>query len=397
MKKPEIMSPVRNLATLQACKDYADAVYFSVDALSMRAGLKGITLRNLESFVKKCHEYGVTAYLVVNTVLYNDDIKIAEKIIRKAKTVGVDAVIVWDPAAIEIANRIKMRFFVSTQANISNYASALWYKKMGAERVVLAREMTLKQIKELRKKVGSFEIETFVHGAMCYSISGRCLFSSNLYGNSANCGACAQPCRKKWILSDEEGNQIVSEGKYFMSAKDLCMIEYVPELIKAGINSFKIEGRKRDPRYVEVTSRCYREAVDSYYNKSFTKEKISKWKKQLSDVYNRGFSTGFYFGTPTKEGVTLDKADNLSSVKKILIGEVVHYFSKIGVAEIHFSHKGIKKGIGVVFEGNRTYFKQKIESMEIQGKSVNLINKGQKAGIKVDGKVFKGDRVFVLS
>jgi len=268
---------------------------------------------------------------------------------------------------------------------------------MGAKRVVLAREMTLKQIKELKKKVGKLEIETFVHGAMCYSISGRCLFSSNLYNNSANCGACAQPCRKKWMLSDEEGNKIISEGKYFMSAKDLCMIEYVPELIKAGIDSFKIEGRKRDPRYVEITSRCYREAVDAYYDKTYTTTKVKKWKKKLSDVYNRGFSTGFYFGTPTKAGVTLSKADNLSSVKKVLLGEVVHYFSKIGVAEIHFGHKGIKKGIDVIIEGGSTYLKQTVESMEIQGKAVKSIVKGQKAGVKVDGRVRKGDRVFTLS
>jgi U32 family peptidase len=396
MKKPEVMSPIKNLASLEACKDYADAVYFSIDSLSMRTGLKGITLKNLASFVKKCHSYKIKAYLTVNCVLYNNDLKQAEKIIKKAKQVKVDAVIVWDPAGIEIAKKTKIPFFISTQANISNYQTALFYKKQGAKRVVLAREMTLKQIKELKKKVGKFEVETFVHGAMCYSISGRCLLSAYMYGMSANCGACAQPCRKSYTLTDETGKQIVTEGKYFMSAKDLCMIEYIPQLIKAGINSFKIEGRKRDPRYIEVTSRCYREAVDSYYDKTFTKDKVKKWKLELEEVYNRGLSTGFYFGDPGKTGVSLEKADNLSSVKKILLGEVTHYFPKIKVAEVYFGHKGIKLGQDVLIEGSDNYFQQKINEMEIKGKKINQVKKGDKVGIKVKKQVKKGDRIFIL-
>ena len=395
MKKVEIMSPIKNFASLEACKDYADAVYFSVDLLSMRAGLKSITLRSLNSFVKKCHSYNIVAYLVINCVLYNNDLEKALKIVKKAKQCKVDALIVWDPAVIEMAKKEKIRFFISTQANISNYPSALFYKKAGASRVVLAREMTLKQIKELKKKVSKLEIETFVHGAMCYSISGRCLLSAGLYGLSANCGACTQPCRKQYTLTNEEGKQIINEGKYFMSAKDLCMIEHIPKLIKAGINSFKIEGRKRDPKYIEVTSRCYREAVDAYYDNSFTKEKVEKWKSELEEVYNRGFSTGFYFGEASATGVTLEKADNLSKVKKILLGEVKHYWNKIGVAEVVFSHRGIKTGKTIVFEGNNTYIQQKMDSVELEGKKVKVVKKGDRVGIAVDSKVCKGDKVFL--
>ncbi|MFA5346267.1 MAG: peptidase U32 family protein, partial [Candidatus Omnitrophota bacterium] len=222
------MSPIRDWASLEACKNYANAVYFGVDELSMRAA-SGIKVSELSAFTQKCHSYGLKGYLTVNTVVYNQDIKKAEKLLKKAKKEGVDAVIVWDPAVIQIARKIKLPFIVSTQANISNYESAIFYKKLGAKRVVLAREMTLKQIKELTKKV-KIEVEVFVHGAMCMAISGRCILSAYLYGKSANCGSCAQPCRKEWMLSDEEGNAISNEGKYFMSAKDLCMIEFVPEL-----------------------------------------------------------------------------------------------------------------------------------------------------------------------
>ncbi|NQU83341.1 MAG: U32 family peptidase, partial [Parcubacteria group bacterium] len=355
--KPEIMSPIKNWASLEACKNYADAVYFSVSSLNMRANSKAITLVSLNRFVKKCHNYNIKAYLAVNCTLYNNDLKKAEKIIKKAKQVGVDAVIVWDPAAIIMAKKEKIPFFISTQANISNLKTVDFYKKLGAKRVVLAREVSLKQIEEIKKK-SKIEIETFVHGAMCVSESGRCILSAYLYGTSANCGACAQPCRKQYILEDEEGNKIVNQGKYFMSAKDLCMIEYIPELIKAGIDSFKIEGRQRDPRYIEITSRCYREAVDACLAGTYTKAKIKKWKQELTGVYNRGFSTGFYFSKPGPQGISYEKADNLSPVKKVLLGEVKHYFSKLGVAIVNFNHKGARINQEIIIEGNTTYLKQ---------------------------------------
>lgn len=391
------MSPIKNWASLEACKDYADAVYFSVANLSMRAGLDSITLANLDKFVKKCHKYKIKAYLTVNCVLYNNDLARAKQIITKAKQVGVDAVIVWDPAAIELARQVKIPFFISTQANISNWQSALFYKKLGARRVVLAREMTLKQIKELKQKVGKLEVETFVHGAMCYSISGRCLLSAYLYGLSANCGACAQPCRKQYTLTDEEGKQIVNQGKYFMSVKDLCMIEHIPKLIKAGIDSFKIEGRKRDPRYIQTTARVYRQAVDSYFAKTFTKTKVRQWKQELAAVYNRGFSAGFYFGSPTKEGISYDQADNLSPIKKILLGEVKHYFSKLSVATVKFGHRGVKLGQEITIDGRTTYFKQKVESMESKGKAIGRAKKGDEVGLRVIDRVRKGDNVYVYN
>lgn len=394
MKKPELMCPIQNWASLEACKEYADAVYFGVDSLSLRAAA-GIKESELPAFIKQCHSYGLKAYLTLNSAVYNPDIEKAEKLVKKAKKEGIDAIIVWDPAIIEIARKNKVPFIVSTQANVSNYKSASFYKSIGAKRVVLAREMTLKQIKELKKKA-KMEIEVFVHGAMCVAVSGRCILSAYLYGKSSNCGSCAQPCRKEWVLSDEEGNSISTEGKYFMSAKDLCMIEFVPDLIKAGIDSFKIEGRRRDPKYIEVTSRCYREAIDSYFSKTFTEEKIDKWKKELSSVYNRGFSTGFYFGTPGKEGIGYDKADNVSSLKKVLIGYVTHYYPKAKSASVSFDHLGLKVGDRIIIEGAHTFIEQTVGSIQILNKNVKMVKKGEEAAIMLEGRAREKDKVFLL-
>jgi putative protease len=394
--KPELMCPIKNWASLKAVKDYADAVYFGVSDLSLRANANVLKPTELSRFVKKCHSYNIKAYLTVNSVLYDNTIKKAERIIKKAKQSGVDAIIVWDPAAIQLAKRHKIKFFISTQANVSNYKTAQFYKKLGASRIVLAREMTLKQIKELRQKIKNLEIETFIHGAMCISISGRCILSAYLYDKSANCGNCAQPCRKEWALIDEENNKIISEGKYFLNSKDLCMIAHIPKLIKAGINSFKIEGRIRDPRYLETTACCYREAIDSYFDDTFTKAKIINWEKRLTSVYNRGFSTGFYFGIPGKNGISYDKTGNLSKTKKILIGHVTHYYSKLGVAVIILDHQGLKVNDEIYIEGNTTYLKQKITSIQINNQEIKHAKKGDEIAIKVSSRVRKNDKIFSI-
>lgn len=395
-KKPEIMSPIKNWASLEACKNYADAVYFGISDLSLRARTNDLSKKDVSKFVEKCHEYKMKAYMTINSVIYDKDIKKAEELVKEAKKAKVDAVIIWDPAVIKIAQKEKIPFIVSTQANVSNIETINFYKSLGAKRVVLARELTLKQIKDIIKKKKGIEIEVFVHGAMCVAISGRCILSAYLFGKSSNCGSCSQPCRKKWTLSDEDGNEFETEGKYFLNAKDLCMIEFVPELIKAGVDSFKIEGRRRDPKYIEVTARCYREAVDAYFQKTFTDQKVKKWKKELLQVYNRGFSTGFYFGEPGREGISYNKADNISKYEKVLIGHVSHYYPKIGVALINLEHTGIGINKNIQIEGPKTFLEQKIESMQTDNKNVSKAKKGEEVAIKVDKKVYKGDNVFTL-
>ncbi len=231
---------------------------------------------------------------------------------------------------------------------------------------------------------------------MC-GYSGRCILSAYLYGNSANCGSCSQPCRKPWILSDSEGNQIINEGKYFMNSKDICMIEYVPDLIKAGIDSFKIEGRARDPRYIKTVTKCYREAIDSFYGKTFTKAKVKKWKKELASVYNRGFCTGFYFGTPSKEGISYNEADNISKVKRTELGRVFHYYSNLKVVSIKLQTRGIKLGDKIIIEGKNTYIELTIKELQIKNKRVERGLKGQEVAFKVPKRARRNDKVFVLS
>jgi putative protease len=393
--KPELMCPIRDWASLEACKSYADAVYFGTADLSMRANADSITSKDLPRFVKKCHDLKIKAYLTINSVIYNDDLKKAAQLIKKAKQAKVDAVIVWDPAAIELARKLKIPFIISTQANVSNVESAKFYQKLGANRIVVAREMSLKQIQNLKSKV-NIEVEAFVHGAVCMAISGRCLLSAYLYGKSANCGSCGQPCRKAWTLEDDEGNKLINHGQYFLSAKDLCMIEYIPELIKAGIDSFKIEGRRRDPKYIETTARCYREAIDAYFTKTYTPEKVAHWKKELSGVYNRGFSTGFYFSKPGKEGINYEKADNSSIVKKTLIGFVTHSYPKINVVSLKLKHRGLKIGEKIIIEGASTFIEQTITSLQKENHDIKQAKKGEDVAIKISGKARINDNVFLL-
>jgi putative protease len=394
IKKPELKCPVKNWASLEACKDYADAVYFGCD-LSLRSRAHGIKLGDLDKFVKKAHSYNIKAYLTVNSAIYNKDLTKVDKVLNKAKDSNIDGVIVWDPATIMKAKELGLNIIISTQANISNYESAKFYQKMGAKRVVLAREMTLKQIKELRDKVKT-EVEVFVHGAMCMAISGRCLLSSYLFGKSANCGSCAQPCRKEWFLTDDRGHKISTEGQFFMNAKDLCMIEYIPELIKAGIDSFKIEGRKRDPKYIQTVSKYYRLAIDSYFDGTYTKAKAKEWKEEMNKVYNRGFSTGFFFGELGKEGISYNEADNVSGIKKYQVGYVTHYFPKIKVALINLCQRGLKVGEKVAIEGDKTFFEQEVESMEREKETITRGKKGEEIGIKVKQRVRVGDNLFIF-
>jgi len=228
------------------------------------------------------------------------------------------------------------------------------------------------------------------------AISGRCILSAYLYDKSSNCGSCAQPCRKEWTLTDDEGHKISNEGQYFMSAKDMNMIEFVPELIKAGIDSFKIEGRRRDPKYIEVTSRCYREAIDSYFSKTFTDEKVENWKDELSTVYNRGFSTGFYFGTPGKEGISYDKADNVSSVRKMLVGYVTHYYPKVKSGAVSLNHLNLKVGERIIVEGEHTFIEQDVTSIQIDNKDVKAGKKGEEVAVVFNDIVRKNDKVFLI-
>lgn len=384
---------VKNKATLKACKDNADAVYFSLDRFSLRARATDITTENLKPFVSQAKNYRLKCYLAINSVVYPEDLQELDEVLDKVSGVDIDAVIAWDPAVIKKAADRGMRVHISTQANVSNWESAEIYKSLGASRVILSRELTLEQIKQIRKNT-DMELEVFVHGAMCQAISGRCYLSSYLVGKSANCGECSQPCRWQWTLHGENGEQIDLEGKYLLSTKDLCMIEYIPELVDSGVDAFKVEGRLRNTSYINTVSKCYQEALNSYLNATYTDQKVQFWKENLGQEYNRGFSTGFYFGTPGTEGLTPESDMNISSIKREAVGIITNYFPKQNAASVDLQEQGLDVGDDIIIEGATTYIEQKVESLVKNCESLSTVEKGQLVGISVKDKVRKNDRVY---
>jgi len=229
---------------------------------------------------------------------------------------------------------------------------------------------------------------------MCQAISGRCYLSAYLLGRSGNCGDCTQPCRWQWTLHGENGGLVELAGKHLLSARDLCMIEHVPELVDAGVDAFKIEGRLRNPGYAATVSRCYREALDACRDGSYTREQAQQWKEQLAQVYNRGFSTGFYFGTPGPDGLAIEKDMNASSVRRQAVGVVQNYFRKQGATAIRLLEGGLAVGDSIVIEGTSTYLEQEVESLMIGEDPVQEAVKGQDVGLRVVSRVRKNDRVF---
>jgi putative protease len=393
---PDLVLGIKNLAGLKACSRYADAVYFSTDRLSLRAKAKEITLETLNDFVTEVKERGIRAYLAVNSTVNENELRDVSELLTAAAKAEVDAIIAWDPSVILKARRAGLRVHISTQANVSNHESAEFYRSLGAERIVLSRELSLEEIKKISQKT-EVEIETFVHGAMCMAISGRCHLSAYLLGKSGNCGECTQPCRWEWKLYGENGFTAESHGKYLLSAKDLCMIEHIPELLGAGLRAFKVEGRLRDPSYLEVVSRCYREAIDACREGNYTQEKIEIWKSELASVYNRGFSTGFYFGTPGLEGFSPEKGMNNSGTKRRAAGIVENYYPEQQAAAVKLLESDIAIGDEITIEGNTTYLRQKVSSLRKGDKNLEKAEKGENVGLAVTGKVRKNDRIYVIN
>lgn len=405
--KVELMAPLKNFKSLNAVLKNANAVYFGVESLNMRMFSDNFKLEDLNKIVSLCHENNVKAYLTTNVVIYENEIELTEKILTKASEAEIDAVIIHDIGAIELAKSKGLKFHISTQANVSNALSAKFYENLGAERLILARELSLEQIKEIRKKVSKCELEIFIHGAQCTSISGRCYFSAEICESqdySANRGKCIQPCRRRWKVYDDENNEFIYDGVFFINTKDLCLIEHIPLLIQANIDAFKIEGRMRDPIYIEEVTKCYREAIDAYYENTFTNQKVQEWLTRLKRVYNRGFSTGFYFGLPKGSEIEREREGNISDFRKIEIGKVLSYFPEKTAAKIILTKGKLKLGDEVFIIGTHTdtYLHQNIQSIQIKQKK-NLTETPQASknntitvGILVDRPVKKNDKIFKL-
>jgi putative protease len=300
-----------------------------------------------------------------------------------------------------------MPFHISTQANISNLEAARLYEEMGAERIILARELSLRQISEIKTDLNSTEIECFVHGSMCTSISGRCYFSASICESqefSANRGNCIQPCRRTWRVYDDQNNEFIYDGKMFLNAKDLCMIEYIQELIEAEIDAFKIEGRMKGALYVKTVAECYREAIECYFDGTYNKKKVQTWLKRLASVYNRGFHTGFYFDRPTVEEIELERRGNISPYRRTYIGKIVSFDKKSKSANIIIEKREFFLRIGdqIIISGKNSYHIDNVTKLIVDGKKVNEImrKKNQnplKVNLPLNHEVNPDTKIFKIS
>jgi putative protease len=343
------------------------------------------------------HGHLKKGYLTLNTVVMNDEIPRVEKILKEAKKAQVDAVILWDMSVLELAKKIGLPIHLSTQASVSNIEAVKFYAKLGVSRIVLARECTLldiqKIIKEIKRGKVHCEIETFIHGAMCVSISGRCFLSLYSHGKSANQGQCIQPCRREFYIQDvdKETNFILGKD-YVLSPKDLCAIDFIDELISSGIHAFKIEGRMRSPEYVQVVTSSYRKAIDAYFDKKLSDTFKSELKKKLACVYSRGFSNGFYFGRP--DDAWSKGLEHL--YEKIFVGQVTRFFKKISVAEVRVYSGTIKKNEEILFIGkSRVSDIVRVKEMRNNHEAIDSAKKGDVVGIKLPFVVKPHDKVFL--
>lgn len=316
-KKPELLIPASSLEVLKTAVIFgADAVYIGGEAFGLRAKAKNFSPEDMKEGIEFAHAHGVRVHVTVNILAHNDDLAGVEEYLKELKSLGPDALIIADPAIFQMAKEIcpEIERHVSTQANNTNYGTYRFWWELGAKRVVTARELSLKEIKEIRERIPEeMEIESFIHGAMCISYSGRCLLSNFFTGRDANQGACTHPCRWKYAVVEETrpGEYMPvyenERGTYIFNSKDLCMIEHIPEMVDAGIDSFKIEGRMKTALYVATVARTYRKAIDDYFeSEEKYRENMPWYLDQISNCTYRQFTTGFYFGKPSEESQIYD-------------------------------------------------------------------------------------------
>lgn len=397
IKKPELMAPAGDWTMLRAAvSNGTDAVYFGLDKLNMRAKAANFTIEQLPEIITFCKEHKVLTYLTLNTIVFEEELTEVEEIIIAAKQNRVDRIICSDLAVADLCHKHEFPFCISTQSSISNSLAADVYKRMGAVRIVLARECSLEEIKKIRAKT-DLEIEAFIHGAMCIAVSGRCFMSHHLFGISANRGECVQPCRREYEVYDSATDKSLILGEdYVMSPQDLCTIEFIDQLIEAGIDSFKIEGRKRAPEYVAKVVSIYRQAIDLYYENGLTKEKKKEFLTELEKVYNRGFSSGFYFEIPSSNayaGVEGSKA----TTRKVYVGKVLNYFKEIEVAHILLESGEIKIDDEILIMGETTGVMEiKLEKMNVNDVNNSVAKRGDEITLKTPSLVRRNDKVYLI-
>ena len=407
-KELEIMAPAGNFECLHAAiQGGADSVYFGVEKLNMRShSANNFRMEELGEICRICHEAGVKAYLTLNIVLYGDELETMRHPLDAALAAGVDAVIASDMAAIIYARSIGLEVHISTQLSISN-AEALRFYSQWADVVVLARELNLSQVREIKdiierdnicgpsgRRVG---IEMFAHGALCMAISGKCYLSLHEYGASANRGSCYQVCRRSYEVTDREtGNSLLVDNKYIMSPKDLCTIEFMDRIIAAGVSVFKIEGRARSAEYVRQVTSSYRRAADAVCDGSYGPELAAELKTELSEVFNRGFWDGYYQGARLGEWSKVYGSQ--ATRRKVYCGKITNWFAKLGVAEILVESAPLHKGDEILVIGPSTgVIRTCVSEIRVDLKPVDEAGKGLYCSIPVPGlgKLRRSDKVYL--
>lgn len=403
----ELMSPAGSYEALMAAiQAGCNSVYFGVEQLNMRArSANNFTLDDLRNIAKICSEHNVKSYLTLNTVLYDHDISLMKSIVDAAKNSGVTAIIAADHAAMNYAKKIGMELHVSTQANISNVDTIEFYANY-ADVVVLARELSLMQVAEITREIkrrnitgpkgNLIEIEIFAHGALCMAISGKCYMSLHSHYASANRGACIQNCRRNYIVTDkEDGIEFEIDNEYIMSAKDLCTIGFIDQILNAGVTVLKIEGRGRAADYVHTVTKCYREAIDSYYDGTYTAQKVSEWMKKLETVFNRGFWDGYYLGK--KMGEWHNESGSNSTKRKIYVAKGSHYFEKSKIGEFVLEAQYLSVGDDYMITGPTTgYIEGKVEELRVDEKNVDRVNRGETFTLPISQKIRASDKLYKL-
>ena len=403
----EIMAPVGSRESLAAAIHAgADSVYFGIGRLNMRShSANHFTIDDLKEIAGTCKAQGIKTYLTVNTVIYGEDIETMHEIVDAARAAGITAVIASDVAVMMYCRQAGVEVHLSTQLNISNIDALKFYAQF-ADVAVLARELNMNQVKEIHRQIleqnicgpkgQPVRIEMFCHGAFCMAISGKCYMSLHDANRSANRGECVQICRRSYTVTDNEtGNQLEIDNKYIMSPKDLKTVRFIDRMMDAGVRVFKIEGRARGPEYVHTVVTCYREAIESVLDGTFTEEKKDLWDKRLSTVFNRGFWDGYYQGQ--KMGEWTKEYGNKATEKKVLIGKVMKYFSRPGVAEIAVEANTFSKGDKLLITGNTTgAMFLNADEIRYDLRPVDAAEQGWRVSIPVPGKVRPNDKLFKL-
>ncbi len=401
------MAPAGNFESLQAALDNgADSVYFGVEQLNMRARASiNFTLDDLPEISRRCKEKNVRTYLTLNTIIYDHDLSIIKTLLDAAKKAGLTAVIAMDQAVIAYARQIGMEVHISTQINITNIETVKFYS-LFADTMVMSRELSLRQVKKICDQIEKeqikgpsgnlVEVEIFGHGALCMAVSGKCYLSLHSHNSSANRGACKQNCRKKYTVIDQEsGFEIELDNEYMMSPKDLCTLDFLDQVIDAGAKVLKIEGRGRAPEYVAKVIQTYRQAIDAYYDQSYTEEKVEAWMKELEKVYNRGFWSGYYLGQ--KLGEWSDGSGSHATQKKVYVGKGVHYFPKSNIAEFKIEAYDIKVGDKLLVTGPTTGAKEfDLNEMMVSDERSEKAQKGDSCTIPLDFRIRLSDKLYKI-